>query len=82
MRRYSFHIYFAYCVVLYTIVGSFQVYDPELVLRVYYGDMQPLTAGGVYFARHAGALAVVIAINAGGQCIVRLTFVSRRSWRC
>lgn len=60
VRRYAFHIFFAYCCALYLVVGAAHFYDPELMLRVYYGHTEPLTAGGIYFARQTAALVLVM----------------------
>lgn len=62
VRRYSFHIYFAYCVALYTASGLLHLWDPEVVLRSYYSFGEPLNEGGRYFARQAGAFALVMAL--------------------
>lgn len=62
VRHYAFHLYYAYCLALYTVVGVMMIYSPQLVLSTYYGYGGELDLGGLYEGRHSGAMMLTMAL--------------------
>lgn len=62
VRNYAYHIYFAYTVVLYGSLGFFCFFSPQNALSYYHG-LVDLGPAGIYYARHAAALMLVMAFS-------------------
>ena len=61
VRNYAYHIYFAYCVLLYSLMAVMNFVRPSVMLASFYA-IEDLGVGGAYYARQSAALMMAMAV--------------------